>query len=249
MGVARRPGLRRSVRLFAAFRVEQTDPDRFYRTLAGDSVDLVGRHADVAGARVLDVGGGPGYFGDAFRAAGARYAAVESDAAELTARGAPGAGTVRGDALDLPVADAAVDVCFSSNVLEHVRDPWRMTAEMLRVTRPGGLVLVSFTTWWGPWGGHETSPWHYLGGRYARERYARRHGREPKNRYGESLFAVRVGPALRWAGRATGATLLAAYPRYHPWWAAWLVRVPLLREVLTWNLVLVLRRDEPCPSR
>ena len=39
---------------------------------------------------------------------------------------------------------------------------------MVRVTKPGGLVFVSYTVWWGPWGGHETAPWHYLGGRFAR---------------------------------------------------------------------------------
>jgi len=31
-------------------------------------------------------------------------------------------------------------------------------------------------------------------------------------------------------------------PRYHPRWATWLVKVPLLREVVTWNLVVVLRK-------
>jgi hypothetical protein len=35
---------------------------------------------------------------------------------------------------------------------------------------------------------------------------------------------------------------VAAYPRYHPWWATWVVRVPGLREILAWNLVIVLRR-------
>src|SRR5690606_39471967 len=62
------------------------------------------------------------------------------------------------------------DVCYSSNVLEHVPDPWRMAEEMLRVTRPDGVVFLSYTVWFGPWGGHETAPWHFLGGRHARDR-------------------------------------------------------------------------------
>ena len=44
---------------------------------------------------------------------------------------------------------------------------------------------------------------------------------------------------LDWAA-GTGA-LLAAFPRYHPRWAWWMVRVPLLREFAVSNLVLVLR--------
>jgi SAM-dependent methyltransferase len=237
-----RATLRRSVELLRAFRVEQTDPDRFYGTLARDSVRQVGRYAPLAGATVLDVGGGPGYFAAEFTRAGAGYLAVDSDVGEVAARGMPGPGTVLGSGLALPVRSEAVDVCYSSNVLEHVPDPERMAAEMLRVTRPGGTVFLSYTTWLSPWGGHETAPWHYLGGAYARERYRRRHGREPKNRFGESLFAVGVGDALRWARGCPEVDVVDAFPRYHPWWARSTVAVPGLRELATWNLALVLRR-------
>ena len=113
---------------------------------------------------------------------------------------------------------------------------------MVRVTRPGGTVFLSYTVWWGPWGGHETSPWHLLGGRRARRRYLRRHGHEPKNRFGESLFAVTVRDGLRWAASHRGASVVAVLPRYHPRWAWWVLRVPALRELVTWNLVLVLRK-------
>lgn len=242
-----RPTLRRSVRLFRAFRVEQSEPERFYDELARDSVEQLSAFVDLDGRRVLDVGGGPGYFAQAFRDAGARYLAVDADAGELTALGPPGPGTVLGSGMQLPVRTGAVDVCFSSNVLEHVRRPWDMADEMVRVTRPGGTVLLSFTNWYGPWGGHETSPWHYLGGHYARRRYRRRHGRDPKNVYGASMYAVSVAAALGWARRCAQdghVQVLAALPRYYPWWAAGVVRLPVLRELLTWNLVLVLRRTE-----
>jgi SAM-dependent methyltransferase len=234
--------LERSVRLFRAFLVEQTEPDVFYGALAEDSVAQLSRWADLDGATLLDVGGGPGYFARAFRAAGATYVGLEPDAGEMAARGAPEPGTLRASGEALPVRTAAVDVCYSSNVLEHVRRPWVMADEMVRVTRPGGVVLLSFTPWLSPWGGHETAPWHYLGGARARRRYRRRTGHEPKNRYGESLFAVSAGAAVRWARRCPDADLLAVLPRYHPWWAAWIARVPGLREVASWNVVLVLRR-------
>lgn len=234
--------LERSIMLFRAFLHEQRDPDRFYSVLADDSVRQLAQYTPLDGATVLDVGGGPGYFARAFRGAGATYVGLDPDVGELSARGAPEPGMLRGSGESLPVRSGAVDVCYSSNVLEHVRSPWRMAAEMVRVTRPGGCVFLSFTPWWSPWGGHETAPWHYLGGRRARERYARRHGREPKNRFGESLFAVSVGSALRWARRHPGVALVEALPRYHPWWARRVVAVPGVREVASWNLVLVLHR-------
>ncbi len=237
-----RATLRRSVRLLREFRYEQPDPARFYTALAQDSVGQLGHYADLSGASMLDVGGGPGYFRSAFEGAGATYVALDADVGELAGLGAISNRTVIGSGMQLPFGDGALDVCYSSNVLEHVPDPWLMAEEMVRVTRPGGTVFISYTVWFGPWGGHETAPWHYLGGMRARRRYARTHGHEPKNKYGESLFAVTVGQGLAWARRQQGADVVALTPRYNPWWSRWLLHVPLLREVVTWNLVIVLRK-------
>jgi SAM-dependent methyltransferase len=238
-------GFRRSAALLRAFRLEQSRPDVFYSVLALDTVRQVGRHGPLAGATVLDVGGGPGYFADAFRAAGARYAGIDPDVGELTARGDAPSGFLRASGMALPVADGAVDVCLSSNVLEHVPDPERMAAQMVRVVRPGGLVWLSWTTWLSPWGGHETAPWHYLGGRRAADRYERRTGRRPKNDYGRSLFALSAARMTRWAREADRAglvELLEIRARYHPDRLAWVARVPGLREIASWNVVVVLRR-------
>jgi SAM-dependent methyltransferase len=236
-----RGSLRRSVALFGLFRREQTDPASFYTALARDSVRQVLLYTPLAERTVLDVGGGPGYFRLAFEQAGARYVAIDADVGELSAVQSPGPGTVLGSGMALPVRTDGVDVCYSSNVLEHVPRPWEMAAEMVRVTRPGGTVVLSYTAWWGPWGGHETSPWHYAGGRRAADRYRRRHGRGPKNDFGTSLFPVTVAEGLAWARSRRDVVVLAAQPRYLPWWAGWVVRVPVVREVATWNLMLVLR--------
>ena len=198
---------------------------------------MVGEHGSLAGRTVLDVGAGPVQFARAFAAAGARYVALDADPGELRTRPAVAA---RGERL--PFADRSVDVCFSSNVVEHVPAPWRFADELVRVTRPGGLVVVAYTNWLSPWGGHETSPWHYLGGYPAAERYGRRYGHPPKNRYGAGLYPVSVAAGLRWATGRPDAELLEARPRYLPAYARPLLRVPGLREIATWNLWLVLRR-------
>jgi SAM-dependent methyltransferase len=246
---ARRADLRRSVRLLSAFRFEQSDPARFYGALAADTAAMVadlwtGATGSAAADRtVLDIGGGPGYFATAFDAAQMSYIGVEPDPREMHAgpAGTPeGAGTfVRASGTALPFADDSVDICLSSNVAEHVRDPWRLGNEMLRVTRPGGLAVLSYTVWLGPFGGHEMGLTHYLGGDRAADRYARKHGHRPKNDYGSSLFAVSAADGLRWA-RSTGA-LVDAFPRYHPRWAWWMTAVPGFREFTVSNLVLVLQ--------
>jgi len=237
-----RADVARSVRLFRAFRSEQVAPDAYYAGLARDTIRQLGQYTDLNGRLVADVGGGPGYFVRELRSAGARALCVDTDRGELAARGSPERGCAIGSALCLPLASGAVDVCFSSNVLEHVGD-WRaMLAEMVRVTRPGGIVFVAFTNWLSPWGGHETSPWHYLGGEWAARYYQRRSGRPPKNRYGSSLYPVSVAAVLAWARSAEGTVVVDAVPRYLPGWTRPLLRIPLLREFLTWNLLLVLRR-------
>ncbi|HTZ26942.1 MAG TPA: class I SAM-dependent methyltransferase [Streptosporangiaceae bacterium] len=235
--------LARSVRILRAFRAEQADSLAYYSLLADDTVRQLGRYTQLDGRVVLDVGGGPGFFVRALRRAGARAFCVDADAGELAGSGRPEPGSVLGSALGLPVASGRVDVAFSSNVLEHVPDPERMLAEMIRVTRPGGTVFCAFTNWLSPWGGHETSPWHYLGGKRAAQIYHRRYGKEPKNLYGQSLYPFSIRQALRWARAQADAELVDAVPRYLPGWSRPIVWIPGAREVLTWNLLLVLRRS------
>lgn len=233
----------RSRYLFAAFLAEQSDPDRFYQALASDSAAQVDAWHPLTDALVVDVGGGPGYFEDAFTRRGARYIAVDADAGEMRLHGrTPSSRTVQADGTSLPFGDATFDVAYSSNVAEHVREPWSMADEMVRVVRPGGTVVFSYTLWWGPWGGHETSPWHLLGGEFAARRYSRRHGREPKNRFGDTLFAAHARDGIRWARQAPEVEVLGIVPRYLPGWAAALMRIPIVREVLCWNVMIICRR-------
>jgi SAM-dependent methyltransferase len=238
--------LGRSTRLFRAFLHEQDDPDGFYTELARDSAAQVDHWQSLRGALLLDVGGGPGYFAEAFEARGATYVALDADAGEMRLHGRqPGPRTALGRGDALPFAEGAFDIAYSSNVLEHLREPWRTADEMVRVTRPGGLVAISYTLWWGPWGGHETSPWHFLGGHRARERYRRRHGRDPKNVYGESLFKTTASEGRRWATERADVEVMSIEPRYLPAALKWVGRTPLLREVASWNILLLLRKRSP----
>ena len=89
--------------------------------------------ADLAGRTLLDVGGGPGYFADAFAARGAAlHRRRARSRARCTRRPAPAqrapAAFVRASGMALPFADASVDICLSSNVAEHVPRPWQLGA-------------------------------------------------------------------------------------------------------------------------
>ena len=47
-----------------------------------------------------------------------------------------------GSATELPFADESFDVSYSFKVLAHIPDWDRCLAEMVRVTRPGGRIIV-----------------------------------------------------------------------------------------------------------
>ncbi len=104
------------------------------------------------GMRLLDVGCG---VGDDVRAlaalVGASGAVVGVDNSEtmLTqaralSEGAPHPGEyAQGDIHQLPFSAGAFDGCRAERVLIHSADPAQALAEMARVTRPGGMVVVT----------------------------------------------------------------------------------------------------------
>lgn len=104
------------------------------------------------GLRVLDVGCGSGHFTQWFaEMVGPEGHVTGLDASQVlldeAGRRARGLGLpleyVRGDAHHLPFADGTFDRGYASLVLEHLEDPARALAELVRVTRRGGHVIVT----------------------------------------------------------------------------------------------------------
>jgi len=101
------------------------------------------------GERVLDLAAGTGTSSLTFTAAGADCVACDFSLGMLRAgksrlrESGPGRlGFVAGDALRLPFRDGAFDTVTISFGLRNVADPVAGLAEMRRVTRPGGRLVV-----------------------------------------------------------------------------------------------------------
>jgi SAM-dependent methyltransferase len=99
-----------------------------------------------AGDRVLDLGAGDGAFAAVLLAAGAEVVAV--DVAEEALRRArvrvPGLDARRvEEGAPLPLEEDAVDVVWAGEVLEHVADVAGLLAEVRRVLRWGGRLLLT----------------------------------------------------------------------------------------------------------
>lgn len=60
---------------------------------------------------------------------------------------------------NIPFPDNSFDVVFSSTVLEHTDDPWRVLEEAIRVLRPGGYLQFVFPNYGSFFEGHYAIPW------------------------------------------------------------------------------------------
>src|SRR6266567_5119348 len=123
--------------------------DRFWRRFVAATV------AARPGERVLDLAAGTGTSSRTFTTAGSSCIAcdfslgmLQVGARKADSRrqpGGPAPGPVRfvaGDALALPFRDGAFDAVTISFGLRNVADPDAALAEMLRVTRPGGRLVI-----------------------------------------------------------------------------------------------------------
>jgi arsenite methyltransferase len=104
--------------------------------------------------RVLDVGVGPGLLAlEAMRAVGpgGRVCGIDPSPSMLAIAGRrageAGVELAQGTATAIPYDDASFDVAVSTQVLEYVPDVPAALAELHRVVRPGGRVLLLDTDW------------------------------------------------------------------------------------------------------
>jgi demethylmenaquinone methyltransferase/2-methoxy-6-polyprenyl-1,4-benzoquinol methylase len=96
------------------------------------------------GERVLDVGAGTGVSTAELAQSGAYAVGADLSLGMLRAgrRARPGVPLLAGDALALPFPDGAFDAVTISFALRNVVDVGAALAELARVTRPGGRLVV-----------------------------------------------------------------------------------------------------------
>ena len=105
--------------------------------------------AAVAGERILDIAAGTGTSSAALAKSGANVVAADFSPGmiEVGRQKHPSISFVVADATDLPFADGEFDAVTASFGLRNVENPKKALAEMYRVLKPGGrLVICEFST-------------------------------------------------------------------------------------------------------
>jgi len=149
-------------------RVDETDdPQWFVRMLDATRQRMLGEatadpaaffdyHDLAPDLTVLNVGAGTGDFdrlvaglvAPTGRVVGVDYAQTMVDVATARAAGLGLPVTFRqGDAHDLPFEDNTFERCLATQVFQHLPRPERALAEMVRVARAGGRVVISEPDW------------------------------------------------------------------------------------------------------
>ncbi len=232
------PGLVEMWRILRLALAHRREPLPFGRAVSELVLRYLRNRGVPIGGRLLDVGTGSGTLPEALSSAGGIPVALDIADRRVAGVGRTAFSIGRGERL--PFRSSSFELVLSSNVLEHVGDPWRVIDELMRVCRPGGFVYLSWTNWYSPFGGHDWSPLHYLGPRLGPRLFEAIRGRPPLIVPGRNLFPLHVGQVIRGL-EARETTIVDVAPRYWPS-LKFLGRVPILREFAMWNCVILLRR-------
>ena len=122
--------------------IEHGRPSYSWRFGQDRRLEMVRRFVPLEGARVLDIGCGIGTYVRRFREFSDEVYGVDVEPERVAeaSRDLPNIQVAAGEAL--PFEDDFFDLVFSNEVIEHVEDDRRTISEAVRVTRPGGTIVI-----------------------------------------------------------------------------------------------------------
>jgi SAM-dependent methyltransferase len=142
---------------------ERGEPSYVWRSGQERRLQMIVQAADLNGARILEAGCGLGTYAAQIKT---RYTAqveafdIELQRVRIARDEIPHALVAAGEAMPYPTD--FFDMVFSNEVIEHVADDRHFAREIVRVTRPGGHILIFAPNRWYPFETHG----HYWRGDY-----------------------------------------------------------------------------------
>jgi SAM-dependent methyltransferase len=221
------------------------DDAEFYRMQARDAIAWLKANGVVMGPQThaLDLGAGHGIFGEELLRESCRVTFADEQNLlfpHLRDR------EFRLFNIDRESLEAVgrYDLVICSNVLEHLSKPERLLSTIQDCLTPKGYFYLSWTNWLSPWGGHEFSPFHFAGARLGPNLWERVTGKKRIHTPGVNLFPTSIGETLARLRHNQSVQIVRVAPRYYTEFA-WLSHLPIVREFLSWNCAMLIRRAEP----
>ena len=218
------------------------DDPGFYLLQAQDAIQWIERSGVkiAPGTTVLDLGCGHGVFGGVLLTRGCKVTFADETNTLLPELAKAPFRRINLDRDNLANV-GTYDVVICSNVLEHLARPYEFLANVHQLLSPQGSLYLSWTNWLSPWGGHDFSPFHYLGPRMGHRVFDRIVKRKRIHTPFVTLYPTYIGSVLRAIRRTRELELMRVAPRYYSEFA-FLMRIPVAREFLAWNCAVLLRR-------
>jgi SAM-dependent methyltransferase len=139
---------------------ELEDTHWWYRGRRRVIAELLRRVALPAGAEILDAGCGSGRNMVDLARLGTVTGVEIADASVARARERRVGEVVQCSITELPFSDAQFDLAVSFDVIEHIDDQIRALAELHRVVRPGGTLVVTVPAYQWLWSEHDVINHH-----------------------------------------------------------------------------------------
>jgi|SRR6266404_2589073 len=218
------------------------DDPAFYALQAKDAISWLERCGVELGrtTRALDLGCGHGVFGAELMKHGCQVAFADEENALLPEISGAPFHRINIDRDDL-ASLGQYDLVICSNVYEHLAQPKQFLEAVHKILAPQGKLFLSWTNWLSPWGGHEFSPFHYLGPRLGHRLHDMLLKRKRKHTPFVNLFPTYIGSVLKSIRQNPNLRLLRVVPRYYTEFA-FLMQVPVVREFTAWNCALLIEK-------
>ena len=218
------------------------DDEVFYQMQAVSAIDWIADQGVKLDNSVsaLDLGCGHGIFGRELQKRGCNVSF--SDEENFLGQGIVGQKFIRFniDRDDMKVA-GKYDLVVCSNVYEHLAKPEQFLRTAHELLTPKGVLYLSWTNWLSPWGGHEFSPFHYLGSRRGHLIFDKLTGRRRKHTPYVNLFPTYIGSTLKMISENSALQVKKVAPRYYTEFG-FIMQIPLLREFVAWNCAMLISK-------
>src|ERR1051325_11383702 len=189
----------------------------FYFLQAQDAIEWI-EHGGVkldGETRALDLGCGHGIFGAELKKRGCQVTFADEDNSLLPEISNAPFIKVNIDKEDIgKLGEFDLDIC--SNVLEHLTRPTEFLASAHKILTPQGKLYLSWTNRLSPWGGHESSPFHYFGAKSGHKLYDKLGKPKRIHTPFENLYPTYIGSIFKAVRQVSALRIVRAAPRYYP---------------------------------